>query len=214
MRASILFTTAALLVAGCSGNRDDEAADGNANATAAGSEEYYNIRAGTVTAAVASALSGNFQLQRTGAPRGVLSNGNGGACLVFASADVQPQMPAQCRTNAECKVPGTTVSGYCDAGGGGAGGETGTCWARPPRDLPGLKTCNRGVMTSQGALNPVPAEPVNVAALGVQPGARVRVLACLNKQGYVPGGVSAGGTGCAGTNVDAVHDWGPVATVR
>lgn len=212
MRAFVLFTAgAAMFLAGCSGNRGDEA-DGNANGSAAGSEEYYTIRAGTVTAAVASALSGNFQLQRTGAPRGVASNGNGGACLVFASADVQPQMPAQCRTNAECKVPGQNVSGYCDAGTGGE--ETGTCWARPPGDLPGLKTCNRGVMTTQGALNPVPAQPVDVATLGVRPGAKVRVLACLNKQGFVPGGANVGGTGCAGTNVDAVHDWGPVATVR
>lgn len=205
----LLFTSAAiatLSLAACSGNAPDSAQ--NASGNQAAGEEYFTVRAGAVTDARAVAVSGNFQVQRTGAPRGIPSDGLGGACLVFAAGDVGYQQLAdkQCQSNLDCSIPGENVYGYCDSG-------TGSCWARPRNDLAGAKTCNRPLAMTPAVLNPVPRQPVDAGALGVRPGAKVRVLACLNKRGFVPGPAPAG-TGCAGTGVDALHDWGTAATVR
>lgn len=200
----LLFILPTLLLAACSGNPPDAAENASGNQAAA--DEYFTVRAGAVTDALADSVSGNFQLQRTGAPRGIPSDGLGGACLVFAAADLgYPQMAAkQCQTNAQCSTPGESIYGYCDGG---------SCWSRPKEDPTGSKTCNRPLAMTPGDLNPVPRQPVDAAALGVKPGAKVRVLACLNKRGFVPG-PAPNGTGCAGTGVDALHDWGTIATVR
>lgn len=204
----LLFTSlslATLLLAACGEGPGGDAAE-NASGNAAGVQQFFTVRAGAVNNARLDSLSGTFQLQRTGPPQGIPSDGLGGACLVFPAADLgYPQMAAkQCQANSDCSTPGENLIGYCNEG---------SCWSRPKNDPTGSKTCNRPVAMTPGTLNPVPRQPVDAGALAVKAGAKVRVLACLNKRGFVPG-PAPNGTGCAGTGADALHDWGTTATVR
>lgn len=197
------FLLPVLVVAGCSGNAPT---DGNTTGSAdSGRELRYTVRAGPVPNAQASALSGTFQLLQTGDPSGIPSNRTGGACLAFPAADLGfTQMAAkQCSKNSDCSVTTENPVGYCDVGAK-------TCWSRPNRPGARAALCNTGITLNANDLNSVPAQPVNVAPLGIAIGAKVRVIACLNKAGAVPSA-----TGCASKDgPDRIEVLGPIATIR
>ena len=88
--------------------------------------------------------------------------------------------------------------------------ETKQCWSKPPGLAAGAALCNRGLVVTANDLVPVPAQPVDVRKLSIQPGAHVRVGACLNKSGINPQA-----TGCLNPDgTDKIQTWGPVTTVR
>ena len=191
-----------LILVGCSGNppTDENAAGSSQGAT----EARYTIRAGPVPNAQAGALAGTFQLLETGGPNGIPSARIGGACLAFPAADLGfPQMAAkQCAKNSECATSENPV-GYCDV-------EQRTCWSRPNRPDARPALCNTGITLNPNDLNAVPAQPVNVAPFNIAPGAKVRVIACLNKAGANPRA-----TGCASADgPDRIEVMGPIATIR
>jgi hypothetical protein len=179
---------AAILITGC--NKNAPANNGpaaNIEASANAATDYYKVLPGPVPDAKLSALSGTFQLLKVSAADGIPSDDKrGGACLVFAAADLPGSGLAgkTCSTNLECQSAGVSA-GYC--------GPEHKCWARPLSDPQGDKTCNRPITMSPNVRNPVPIQPVDAGALGVKAGAQVRVVACLNKTGWVPG---PKGTGC------------------
>ncbi|HET9355171.1 MAG TPA: hypothetical protein VFO42_03290 [Sphingomicrobium sp.] len=203
MRAFVVFTAgAAMFLAGCSGNGPDENASGNAG----GPEDRFVVRAGPVANAQLGALSGTFQMLKSGAPDAIPSGGTGGACLVFAAADLGfTQMAAnQCTTNLQCSTNENPV-GYCDTG-------TGTCWSRPNRPNARAALCNAGITLTPNALTPVPVQPSDAGQFGVAPGAKVRVVACLNK-GSPPWPNNR--APCAyPDHSDRIEVLGPVTTVR
>ena len=191
-----------IVVAGCSGNAPDENASGKA-ATAAAT--LYTIRAGPVPNAQLGALAGSFQLLETGNPAGIPSDRLGGACLAFAAADLgYTQMAAkQCTKNSDCSTPGENEFGYCDA-------QTNSCWAKPKGPTANAALCRKGQVWTATDTHPVPIQPANAAQFGIKAGAKVRVVACLNKSG-----IDGAQTGCASKDgPDRIQVLGPVATVR
>ena len=195
---SVGFAT--LLLAGCGGNSTSDNASGNGAAP----DDRYTVRAGPVASAKIDALSGSFQLLKSGAPDAIPSSGMGGACLVFAAADLgYAKMAAmQCQSNQQCYTGEGESAAYCDLDK--------KCWARPGTDPLGAKTCNRPVAMSPAVLNPVPRQPVDAGALAVKAGTKVRVVACLNK-GFPP---FASGPPCGKKDSpDRIEVLGPLATV-
>ena len=191
-----------LLAASCSGNGPDENASGEAAPAAA---TLYTIRAGPVPNARLGALAGTFQLLETGNPDGIPSDRLGGACLAFAAADLGfTQMAAkQCSKNSDCSTPGENAFGYCDV-------QTNSCWAKPATPAANPALCQKGQVWAATATHAVPAQPVNAAQFGIKPGAKVRVVACLNKSG-----ITVSATGCASKDgPDRIEVLGPIATVR
>jgi hypothetical protein len=196
----VLILLPAILLAGCGGSAES---DRNAQAQP-DREQRYTIRAGPVPDARIGALSGTYQLLATADPSGIPSNRSGGACLVFPAADLDfPLMAAvQCSNNQSCTTT-ENPNGYCDV-------PARTCWSRPNRPDARGKLCNTGLILNPNDLNPVPAVAVDAASLGLRPGARVRVIACLNKLGADPVG-----TGCRSKDgPDRIEVMGPVATLR
>jgi hypothetical protein len=197
---------------------------------AAAADEYFTVRAGPVANAKISALAGTFQMLRVAAANGIPSNGRGGACLVFPAPDLgfTEMAKAVCHSNADCsRAPpaGATGAdkgsyapdpsnpthrehrfGYCDVG-------SNVCWSRPIGPIADAALCNRPITMSPTVVNPVPADPpgpANAASLGITPGAKVRVVACINKLGANPGV-----TGCGSIpGPDRIEVMGPVATVK
>jgi hypothetical protein len=210
---------AALATGGCS-SKTSETSGANAGteqaATNAAAEDHYTVRAGPVANAKISALAGTFQMLKVAAPNGIPSNGRGGACLVFAAADLglSEMAGTSCTKNSDCESTQNGNDGkpasayYCD-------GQTKSCWARPGSDLSGAETCNRPITMTAAALNPVPsttAGPADAGTLGVKPGAKVRVLACVQATGAIPG---LTGTGCGSIDgTDRIEVMGPVATIK
>ena len=196
------LTFAALLLAGCGGNPPADNATGNEAAP----EDRFTVRAGPVANAQIGALSGTFQMLKSGAPDAIPSSGMGGACLVFDPAALgYTRMAAmQCTTNKDCSDTGEGSAGYCDPDR--------KCWARPKGDLDGGKTCNRPLQMTAATLNPVPKQPVDAASLDVKAGTKVRVVACLNKGGppFPPPRPPCG----LPVSDDRIELFGPVATVR
>lgn len=165
----------------------------------------YTIRAGPVSRTEASAVSGTFQVHRTGASSGIPSSRLAGACLEFLPIDLGfEQMAAKrCEKNSDCSTPGENQFGACDT-------DTKRCWSRPAGLAASAALCNRGLVAPPNDLIPVPAQPADVRQFGVQPGARVRVGACLNKSGINPGA-----TGCqTADGPDKIQVWGPIARIR
>lgn len=196
MRALILLPV--LFLGSCSGNGPGTGNDET------GREALYTVRAGPVANAQAGALAGTFQLLETGGPGSIPSTRVGGACLVFPAADLGfSQMAAkQCGKNSDCGTSENPV-GYCDV-------DTKRCWSRPnqPNARPAL--CNVGITLNPAELNDVPAQPVDVAQFNVAPGAKVRVVACINKTGANPAQ-----TGCGSADgPDRIEVMGPIATIR
>lgn len=203
MRAPILFSavTAALL-AGCSGNGPDD----NTNGNAGGPADRFTVRAGPVSNAQLASLEATFQMLKSGAPDAIPSSGTGGACLVFPAADLgYPRMAAKtCTTNQQCYTGEGERAAYCASDN--------TCWARPRLDIYGQFTCNRPITMTPATLNPVPKRPLDAGVLDVKAGARVRVVACLNK-GSPPWPDNK--APCAyPDHADRIDVMGPVATVR
>ena len=210
----MLCGTAALLATSCNKPTANQAA-GAVNAggeAAAAAQDYYTVRAGPVPDAKISALSGNFQMLKVSAAQGIPSNQRGGACLIFPAADLGfTKMAAKtCTKNSDCSVKGENELGvYCD-------GDTNSCWAKPTINNGNNELCNRPITMTASTLNPVPADPpvgkgpIDVRQFKIQAGAKVRVVACLNKLGANP--VT---TGCASPNgPDRIEVMGPVATVK
>jgi hypothetical protein len=180
--------------------------------------DYFTVRAGPVANAKVTALSGTFQMLKVSAAQGIPSNGVGGACIVFAAADLgYPVMASRsCTTNLSCQTGENGNDGkpasafYCHQA-------THTCWARPGSDPFGNATCNRPITMTPAVLNPVPpdppgAGPVDATKLGIKPGAKTRVVACLNK-GQPP--YPPPGPGCRQIDSnDRIEDFGPIATVK
>ena len=203
MRATVtLCASLAILLAACSGNREGDNAGGSGGAP----EDRFTVRAGPVSNAQLASLEGTFQMLRSGAPDAIPSSGTGGACLVFAAADLgYPRMAAkQCTTNQQCYTGEGERAAYCASDN--------TCWARPRLDVYGQFTCNRPITMTPAALNPVPRQPVDAGVLEVKAGAKVRVVACLNK-GAPPWPNNK--APCAHRDhAGRIEVLGPVATVR
>lgn len=200
MRAFILLP--ALVLAGCGDNSADRNVAGSAQG---GGEPRYTVRAGPVPNAQVAALSGTFQLLETGSPSGIPSTRVGGACLVFPAADLGfTQMAAkQCSKNSDCATTGENPVGYCDVA-------EHKCWSRPNQPTARPALCNVGGTLNPSDLNAVPKQPVDVAQFNIAPGAKVRVVACINKTGASPTG-----TGCGSPDgPDRIEVMGPVATIR
>ena len=177
---------ATILANGCSSEKKaaDNGPAANIEASANAATDYYKVRAGPVPNAKLNALSATFQLLKVSEAEGIPSDGHGGACLIFAAADLgySKMAATQCHTNLECNTHEGESAAYCDT-------QTNSCWARPGSDPSGAKTCNRPIQMSPNVLNPVPVQPVDAGALGIKAGANVRVVACLNKgAGPYPGG--------------------------
>lgn len=165
----------------------------------------YTIRAGPVEQAEASAVSGTFQIHRSGSPSAIPSARLAGGCLEFLAADLgYEQMAAkQCQRNSECSTPGENEFGACDTA-------TKQCWSRPAGLAASAKLCNRGLIAAPNDLIPVPAEPADVRQFGIPRGAHVRVGACLNKAGINPQA-----TGCLTSDgPDKIQVWGPITKIR
>ena len=165
----------------------------------------FTIRAGPVEHNEARAMSGTFQVTRTGAPDGIPSSFLAGACLEFLAADLgfAGMAAIRCEKNSDCAVPSENEFGACDTA-------TNRCWSKPPGIAAGLKLCNRGVIAAPSDRIPVPLVPVNVEELGIKRGSHVRVGACLNKAGIDPRA-----TGCLALDgKDKIQVWGPISSVR
>ena len=169
-------------------------------------QEYFTVRAGPVANAKISALSGDFQVLKVGPGNGIPSPQLGGACLIFDPGDLGLTELAsrRCDANSQCQGGGASA-GYCD-------GQTHSCWARPIGDPLGAGLCNKGKVFEAHVVNSAPVGPIDVAQYGVRPGAKARVVACLNKTGFVPG---LNGTGCPSIDgPDRVEVLGPIAIVK
>lgn len=204
---NLLIFPAALILAGGSSPVDDTGALEwrQLGQVSAPEQPRFTIRAGPVDHAEAAAVSGTFQVHRTGAPDGIASSRLAGGCLEFLAADLGfTQMAAkQCQKNSDCSVPGENEFGACDT-------ETNQCWAKPAGLAAGAALCNRGLIAPVNELIPVPRQPADVRQFGIQPGARVRVGACLNRSGINPQA-----TGCLSADgADKVQVWGPVTEIR
>jgi hypothetical protein len=167
----------------------------------AGAEEYYTVRAGPVPNASVGSLSGTFQLHKASAQTGIASERKGGACLAFDAAGLGlDKMAAKtCNLNKDCQTDESYGWQYCDD-------KTHTCWAKPAGPV-NAKLCSKGLL-DVNAVNPVPPAPLNLAEFGItlKPGAKVRVIACLNK---------AGTSGCAELDsADRIQVMGPEAPVK
>jgi hypothetical protein len=214
----------AAFLGGCSSN-SNETAGTNASGETAAAEEYFTVRAGPVANASASAISGTFQMLKVAQANGIPSAGRGGACLAFRASDLgfTEMAKIQCQTDAQCSNPapdGTTGPdagsyapdpanpthresryGYCGDG---------ICWSKPIQPGADPAVCNRPITMTANVLNPVPKTPSDLRPYSIKRGAKVRVVACLNKAGIDPTK-----TGCASVSgTDLVHDMGPVGTVR
>jgi hypothetical protein len=155
-----------LITIGC----NKKNADNMAAPEAAAKLDTYTVRAGSIPNAKLAALAGTFQLLKISGPDAIPSDGHGGACLVVAAT-----APA-CTKNSDCPSNSSGgISGYCDTE------KTHTCWATPPGDPGGVKSCNRPILMSPNALNPAPVQPADGASIGIKVGDNVRVVACLNK---------------------------------
>lgn len=190
---------ATLLLAGCSGDPNGDNASGNAAAP----EDRFTVRAGPVANAQLDALSGTFQVLKSGSPDAIPSALIGGACLAFPAADLGfTQMAAkQCSKNSDCSTPGENEFGYCDT-------QAGTCWARPAGPAARAAFCDTGKVRTLNDINSVPVQPVDASQFRIRSGSKVRVVACLNKTG-------ATRTGCASNDgPDRIEVLGPVATIR
>lgn len=165
----------------------------------------YTIRAGPVANSQSSAVSGTFQVLRTGAPSGIPSSRLAGACLIFPAADLgfEAMAAKRCQNDADCSTPSENAAGTCD-------GETNQCWSKPAGLAAGAALCNRGIVAAEGELNVVPLQPVDTRQFGIEPGAQVRVGACLNRSGIDPRM-----TGCLAVDgPDALKVLGPVSKIR
>jgi hypothetical protein len=216
----VLCSAAFLASAACNKSPENQAPEAvNAGSDeAAGTDKYYTVNALPVPDARITALQGKFKMVEAGAADGIPSDGTGGACLVFAAADLgYPAMAAKsCTTNKSCATgeigtDGTAASAtYCD-------GKTHSCWAKPGSNGAALALCNKGIKMKPDDLNFAPADPPAGkgpidAGKWVKPGAQVRVVACLQRIDAVKG---PGGNGCPTVDGDArIEVMGPVANVK
>lgn len=206
MRLTISAFCATALLAACNNApRGERDADQNAGGQSAAAEatDYFTVRPGTVSNARITALAGEFQMLKVAAANGIPSSGMGGACLVVAAVDMGLQNRS-CTTNQQCQDPGAAAA-YCET-------KTNSCWVRPKADPRGDKTCNRPVTMTPTTLNPVPKQPVDATPLGVKPGAKVRVVACLNTGG--PPFPNNRPPCSLVDSADRIEEFGPVATVK
>jgi hypothetical protein len=225
--------TAALLATTCNRNPAPDAVNAAGNA-AGDSGDYFTVRAGPVANDKIAALSGNFQMLKVSAAHGIPSDGRGGACLIFPAADLGFTEMAKivCHSNKHCSpyapappdatgpdkgsyLPPSDPThrenryGYCEQ-------SSNVCWSKPiaPAGGPPVEPpfCNRPIQMAPNTLNPVPNTPVDAGLYGVKPGAKVRVVACLNKgtPPYPPPGAPCGQVDSA----DRIEVMGPVATVK
>lgn len=204
MRRILLLSL--LWLMGCSGNGPGNDDQTTASQARSGDEPTYTIRPGPIANAEVSALSGNFQLLEVGGPNAIPSKRLGGACLIFSAADLgYTQMAAkQCSKNSQCSTANENANAYCDT-------KTSTCWARPDQ-YPNARAalCNLGIVVEPQQLTPVPKTPVDVGQFGIRPGAKARVIACLNRTD-----ADLRLNGCGSPDGDKrIELMGPIATVR
>lgn len=210
----ILCTTAFLAAAGCNKTSQNEGPAANlevenATGNVTDTEKYFTVRAGPVAPAKIAALSGDFELQEVSKTVGIPSTGSGGACLVFSAADlgIAKIAGSTCNINSDCEDDGVAAY-YCHA-------PSHSCWVRPKSDPKGDYTCNRPLVMSPGVVNHAPKTPVDAATkLGLKPGVRVRVVACLNQKGFVPP-PNPNPTGCPSINgPDRIEVMGPEGKMK
>jgi len=200
---NMLFSAAFVATASCSKSPDENASQsvnaGGEDAAAGG--PYYTVRADDVADANLTALQGTFAMVSATAADGIPAAGLGGACLAFTAKDLgfSTMDGKRCTSNADCSVDapaGTAPNspeaysyapdparpdhrenrfGYCDT-------QNKQCWSKPITDNGNNAVCNRPVTMTPGTLNPVPKQPIDVSKW-VKQGAKVRVVACLNKGG-------------------------------
>ena len=213
-----ILCSAAFLATACNKSSDNQApADLNAGGEqgAAAADEYFTVRAGPVANAKISALAGNFQMLKVAAAIGIPSKGSGGACLTFAAADLgfAKMATTKCTTNTDCYTRENGNDGmpasaaYCDA-------PTRSCWAKPKSQGAANALCNKGKIFPASKLNPVPDPPDGSGQIDVskwvKPGAKVRVVACVQKPYTGPPPPPCGQVESA----DRIEVLGPVATVK
>ena len=197
---------ASLATAACNKPPEKAAPEGaNVAGEAAASDDLYTVNAGPVANANVGSLSGWFKMLKAPA-QGIPSDRLGGACLVFAAADLGfTKMAAKsCTKNSDCYTGEGESAGYCD-------GKTHACWAKPSTFDAANALCDKGKVFPLNVQNPIPVTPID-ASKWVKPGAKVRVTACINKKGFVPG---PNGTGCPTKDgTDRIEELGPIATVK
>lgn len=203
----------AFLASSCSQPSDNQTPEAaNAGGEVAAAAEYFTVRAGPVSNAKISALSGNFQILKVAAPNGIPSDRRGGACFVFGAADLGYAKMAtkSCTKNADCYTGEGESAAYCHT-------ETRTCWAKPSANDAANKLCNKGKIFPTNDLNPIPADapagsgPIDVSEW-VKPGAKVRVVACVGKP-WSPPPPPLPPCGRVDTP-DRIEVMGPVATIK
>lgn len=96
-------------------------------ATVAGAQTPMRIVPGPVEVD-ARGMHASFRIEAH--PDGIVSNGSGGACLVYSSG---PNGGESCRADSECRLAPAFAGGhaYCLDRQGAADGR-GKCWVRPP----------------------------------------------------------------------------------
>lgn len=160
--------------------------------------------AGPITGTYKEGINGTFHLEVENSGLGILTNGWGGACILFRAKDLGFTKMAKkvCTKQSDCSIPGES-DGYCHVA-------TGQCWAKPVKPNPvsaDENVCNRYI---EGSPEPLEAgvwvsiadEPIQLAPLHVAKGAQARVLTCLNG---IPGGGCPGLPGAA----PPITNWGP-----
>lgn len=166
----------------------------------------YDIRAGPVAHAFVQAVSGTFQSVQVRTPDAIPSALLGGACLVFPASDLgfTTMAAKECSKNSDCSTVGENAVGYCDT-------STKQCWSRPNHATARADLCNLGFTLAPQEIYQVPAAPVDVSTkFNIQAGAKVRVIACLNR---VDADLRVDGCGSA-DGPKRIEVMGPVATIR
>lgn len=150
----------------------------------------YTIVPGPITGSYSGGINGTFRIVAARAPAGVMSIGEGGACIFFRAEDIgYSQMPkVRCTTDASCTT--SEGAGVCMK-------KNKQCWARP------TGADNKLCITSSsrkppGPWNanttyPVSATPIDIASLGVRKNAKALVrgrLMCPGGSACLPDGKS------------------------
>ena len=164
--------------------------------------DQYRIIPGPVTGSYKDGINGTFRLEAV-ASGGLMSEGHGGACIIFRAEDVGFSKMAQksCTADGDCateETPGQNVHGYCDV-------QTSKCWARPTKMGADDALCEKSLQLTPptpwtpGVDNKISAEPIKIKSLGVRKHAQARVVTCLH-------GIPVGG--CFDPNLPAKSEWG------
>jgi hypothetical protein len=160
---------------------------GAVGATLAFPAGRYTIVPGPVTGSYNGGINGTFRIVAATAPAGIMSTGEGGACLIFRAEDIGYSKMAKvhCATDASCTT--SEGAGYCMK-------PNKQCWARPAGTDGKLciKSSTRKPKPGPWDANttyPISDKPIDIASLGVRKQAKARVSARLN--------CTPGGSACA-----------------